>query len=214
MPDGSVKVGVFGKLPARGDFVREGLPRDFTDPWDDWWRHGIAATQAQAGDAWVASWLEAPVWRFVLPPGLCGREAALGVWMPSVDKVGRYFPLTIAAVVPPGWLDGGPPVGDFLAAAEDSGREALENDLEPDEIVRRAASALSAFGTNREDRSALPGPGQAAWWTEGGARVAPRAATGGALPRGEEFATLIDDGWAAAPRPDVAGFAGAASPAP
>jgi type VI secretion system protein ImpM len=26
--------GVFGKLPARGDIVRENPPRDFIDPWD------------------------------------------------------------------------------------------------------------------------------------------------------------------------------------
>ena len=28
--------GFSGKVPARGDFVHAGLPRDFTDPWHDW----------------------------------------------------------------------------------------------------------------------------------------------------------------------------------
>ena len=28
--------GFYGKLPARGDFVRAALPRDFTDRWDAW----------------------------------------------------------------------------------------------------------------------------------------------------------------------------------
>src|SRR4029434_3465373 len=37
--------GLFGKLPARGDFVRENLPRDFTDSWDDWWQRGLAERQ-------------------------------------------------------------------------------------------------------------------------------------------------------------------------
>ena len=39
-PDASA--GLFGKLPARGDFVRENLPRDFTDAWDAWWQRGLA----------------------------------------------------------------------------------------------------------------------------------------------------------------------------
>ena len=50
------------------------------------------------GDVWLEAFLEAPVWRFVLPPGLCGARAAIGLIMPSVDKVGRYFPLTLGGV--------------------------------------------------------------------------------------------------------------------
>ena len=121
--------GLFGKLPARGDFVRENLPRDFTDGWDGWWQRGLADTQARWRDEWDAAWLEAPVWRFMLPPGLCGKSGVLGLWLPSVDKVGRYSPLTIAAAAPCDWL---PHVGEmtsFLAAAEEAGRDALEHDL-------------------------------------------------------------------------------------
>ena len=92
--------GLFGKLPARGDFVRENLPRDFTDLWDAWWQRGLADTQRRPREEWCAAWLEAPVWRFMLPPGLCGRNGVLGLWLPSVDKVGRYSPLTIAAAAP------------------------------------------------------------------------------------------------------------------
>ena len=39
------RAGLFGKLPARGDFVRENLPRDFTDSWDAWWQRGLGETQ-------------------------------------------------------------------------------------------------------------------------------------------------------------------------
>ena len=83
------RAGFFGKLPARGDFVRENLPRDFTDAWDGWWQRGMADTQARFGEDWREAWLEAPVWRFVLPPGLCGAAGVLGLWMPSVDRAGR-----------------------------------------------------------------------------------------------------------------------------
>ncbi|MGH7155184.1 MAG: type VI secretion system-associated protein TagF, partial [Acetobacteraceae bacterium] len=37
--------GLFGKLPARGDFIRIGLPRDFTDPWDEWLRLVLSASR-------------------------------------------------------------------------------------------------------------------------------------------------------------------------
>src|SRR5215471_4559462 len=92
--------GFYGKLPARGDFVRAGLPREFTDPWDDWLQSVIAGSQSIMGDAWLPAYLEAPVWRFVLPPGMCGSLAALGLMLPSVDKAGRYFPLTFAVLSP------------------------------------------------------------------------------------------------------------------
>ena len=64
--------GFYGKLPARGDFVRAGLPRDFTDPWDDWLQSVMAGSRSLMGEAWLPAFLEAPVWRFALPPGMCG----------------------------------------------------------------------------------------------------------------------------------------------
>ena len=41
--------GFFGKLPARGDFVRAGLPRDFVDPWDAWLQRVLAGSRDAAG---------------------------------------------------------------------------------------------------------------------------------------------------------------------
>ena len=112
------RAGLFGKLPARGDFVRENLPRDFTDVWDAWWQRGLGETQHLPRDEWIAAWLEAPVWRFLLPPGLCGRNGVLGIWLPSVDKAGRYSPLTIAATAPGDWAPSVGAMTSFLAAAE------------------------------------------------------------------------------------------------
>lgn len=187
--------GLFGKLPARGDFVRENLPRDFTDSWDGWWQRGLADTQARWRDEWDAAWLEAPVWRFLLPPGLCGKSGMLGLWLPSVDKVGRYSPLTIAAAAPCDWL---PHVGEmtsFLVAAEEAGRDALEHDLTPAALLERIQAAfVAAEGPALESGFV---PGRVAWWTEGGPRVAARLETGTALPEGSAFATLIDDDWGA-----------------
>jgi type VI secretion system protein ImpM len=134
-------IGFHGKIPARGDFVQVGLPRAFTDPWDGWMQRMVAASRAVLGEAWLPAWLEVAVWRFALSPDVCGPGAVIGLWMPSVDRVGRYFPLTLAAVAgdadPCGLLREG---GGFLAAAEHAGRAALENDLPPDALAARAAA--------------------------------------------------------------------------
>ena len=92
--------GLFGKLPAHGDFVRRHLPRSFTDPWDAWLSAGIAQARAALGDDWDAAWEAAPVWRFRLSPGACGPEAVVGVIATPSDLVGRQFPLTLAAILP------------------------------------------------------------------------------------------------------------------
>jgi type VI secretion system protein ImpM len=190
-PDASA--GLFGKLPARGDFVRENLPRDFTDAWDAWWLRGLADTQRRPRDGWCAAWLEAPVWRFVLPSGLCGRNSVLGLWLPSVDKAGRYYPLTIAATASDDWVPYAGRMTAVLAAWEKAGRDALEHDLAPVELLLRIQAGFTA--SDAPDPSVDFVPARAAWWTEGGPRVAARQETGSALPEGSGFAVLIDDEW-------------------
>lgn len=94
--------GFYGKLPALGDFVGRRLGRDFVTPWDDWLQLSMAASRNQLGDAWLDTYLTSPLWRFVLSAGVCGDEARAGVLMPSVDRVGRYFPLALVASLPAG----------------------------------------------------------------------------------------------------------------
>jgi len=98
---GSVETapGYHGKLIAKGDFVTRRLPRSFVGPWDGWLQDVIGGSRARMGEAWLDAYLTSPIWRFALPAGLCGESAAAGVLMPSVDRVGRYFPLTIVALV-------------------------------------------------------------------------------------------------------------------
>ena len=91
--------GAFGKMPALGDFFRLNLPRDFVDAWDGWLQAGIATLRDRMGGAWRGCYLSAPIWRFSLPAGQAGEAAMVGVMMPSVDRVGRQFPLTLACPV-------------------------------------------------------------------------------------------------------------------
>jgi type VI secretion system protein ImpM len=88
--------GWFGKLPSLGDFASRRLPDEFIARWDAWLQHGMAASRALLGDRWLEIYLTSPIWRFGLMPGVIGEPPWAGVLMPSVDKVGRHFPLTIA----------------------------------------------------------------------------------------------------------------------
>jgi len=189
----NARAGLLGKLPARGDFVRKNLPRDFSDAWDTWWQRGLAETQCRPQDEWLDSWLEAPVWRFVLPPGMCGAQGVLGIWMPSVDKVGRYFPLTIAATAQGDWVPCIDSMMTFLEGAEAAGRDALEKFLSPAALLDRIEAVFIADAT--EDGAPELTAGEAAWWTEGGPRVAARLEAGASLPDGSRFGSLIDDRW-------------------
>ncbi len=87
--------GFYGKLPALGDFVSRRLPRAFVEPWDAWLQDCLTCSRQQLGDDWLEFYLTSPIWRFVLSPGVCGAQAWAGAMMPSVDGVGRYFPLTV-----------------------------------------------------------------------------------------------------------------------
>lgn len=106
--------GWYGKLPVLGDFARRRLPPEFIEPWDDWLQQGLQSSRAALGEAWLAHYLSAPVWRFVLLPGVIGPGAWAGVLMPSVDRVGRYFPLTLCTS-----LKEDAPLGPSLAGLDD-----------------------------------------------------------------------------------------------
>lgn len=88
-------VGYFGKIPSKGDFLTQLLPRNFTDPWDAWLREVLAHGKSVLGDNWMEYYLTAPLYHYALSSGVCGNQNWLGVMMPSVDSVGRYFPMTI-----------------------------------------------------------------------------------------------------------------------
>jgi type VI secretion system protein ImpM len=93
--------GFYGKILSHGDFVNRRLPHQFINTWDRWLQAAIARGAELLPEDWLDCYLCAPIWRFALGPGVCGDDAWLGILMPSVDKVGRHFPLTIAMPVPP-----------------------------------------------------------------------------------------------------------------
>ena len=86
MPGTHLIPGFFGKLPTSGDFVTRRLPPGFVRAWDRWCvRHIVPRLDR----AWPACGL-----RF-LHPG-----PVTGLLVPSADRAGRRFPLTLAAAAP------------------------------------------------------------------------------------------------------------------
>ena len=155
-------VGFHGKIPSRGDFIQRGLPQSFVDRWDRWLQEVLACTKAMAPDTWLDSYLTAPIWRFYMSPGVVDDSAWVGVVMPSVDNVNRYFPLTIASTASHSNLYQG--IGentDWFAAAEDIAFQALDDEqFDPDSI----AAAIAGLPNWRRQKYCLPA-GQPGLWS-------------------------------------------------
>lgn len=189
----SAQRGFYGKIPARGDFVGAGLPRPFVAAWDGWLQRVIADSRERLGAAWREAWMEAPVWCFALPRGLCGDAgAAVGLWLPSTDRAGRLFPLTFASV------DGEASATELLAGsaawlahAEAVGRAALGLDLAPEAIASRLGAPAPPVEKGGPDAGPLAA-GRSLWWSDGSPRVPPTVAAIAGLPDGADFAGMLD----------------------
>ena len=96
-----MRCSLFGKLPAKRDFIAISAPRAMLDKWEPWMQAAISASQQSMRDAWREAFLTAPIWRFWLGADICGTTIA-GALMSSLDGVGRYYPLTVFACADPG----------------------------------------------------------------------------------------------------------------
>ena len=93
-------IGWFGKLPSHGDFLQRRAPETFVAAWDEWLQRCIKHSRQTLQGEWLNAYLTSPVWRFMLSGGVIGASTYAGILLPSVDRVGRYFPLTILAELP------------------------------------------------------------------------------------------------------------------
>lgn len=136
--------GWYGKLPALGDFAQRRLEQDFITHWDTWLQAVIVDSQRTLGGNWLATYLRAPVWRFMLGPGVVDGRRWSGILLPSVDRVGRYFPLTICTALPPfSWAATQVAALDaWLNRLEDAARACLTHEA----TVAGFEAALAAAG--------------------------------------------------------------------
>ena len=180
----AVVPGWYGKLPALGDFASRRLPPLFVEPWDRWLATGLASWR-ESDEAWLEAFLTAPTWRFALGTGVPFEQSPgyAGVLMPSVDRVGRYFPLTVVrprgpseALAPAAWLQ----------ALEGLAVAALNDDWN----AERFDAELGALDDMADTGPAWPGKDRTLWWCERDGQVsAPIATTG--LPETTAFVRLL-----------------------
>jgi type VI secretion system protein ImpM len=206
--------GFFGKVRTHGDFVQRRLPTAFVTPWDESLQAGMLYARSRFGSQWLPIYLNAPMWNFVLAPGLCGESAWVGVLMPGVDRVGRYFPFTIAMATEDNVL------GAWLHTAQgwfDAAAQFALSTLAPEFELEAFDERLAALSGLQENAGATPAPwrfepacapgseeplgacvaagmtpGASAWWTEGSDAVPASLRIGVGLLDGPHFADLLD----------------------
>ena len=115
-----LNVGCYGKLPSHGDFLQRRVPDGFVPAWDAWLQEAVLRSQEALGERWLDLYLTSPVWRFFCARGVCGASPVVGLVVPSVDRVGRYFPFTVVTELPAAATPGLAirQTGPLLAAAE------------------------------------------------------------------------------------------------
>jgi type VI secretion system protein ImpM len=217
---GGMVCGLFGKMPSKRDFVSYNLERPFLDLWEKWLQSGVAASRESLGDQWQQMFLSAPIWRFWLGAGVAGTSVA-GAVMPSVDHVGRYFPLSLCAAAPQGCRIPPPPdtaLDEWYSAAERFLLTLLEDELpeEPQTILQRfsfpsviatphrseslesrlhdvctSEDIAQAFSELASADHAATQGGRSYWWTLGGPQHAAKMLVQAGMPGPSDFAQLM-----------------------
>ena len=175
--------GWYGKLPGCGDFAGRRLSSAFITDWDAWLQQGLARLR-HSSENWLDRYLNSPIWHFALGAHVLGTQYWLGILMPSVDRVGRYFPLTFLhayhASLPPDpqhwWLQ-----------AESVALRALEENFDAQTLDAALIETFSTAGDVGTDTGYLPGARQTLWTH---AMETPRYYFG--LPCEEDFVALFD----------------------
>jgi type VI secretion system protein ImpM len=127
-------VGWHGKLPSTGDFVSRRLDAEQLAALDGWLAQSLLSLRERAPAAWLDAYLASPSWRFLWMPRAAPApffgSAWIGVMIPSVDAVGRYFPLALVHgldALPPD-ADAARAVWDWLQRLEQVAADALDGD--------------------------------------------------------------------------------------
>lgn len=203
--------GYFGKVSTHGDFVSRRLPAHLVQAWDGWLQECMRASQAKLGPAWLERYLTMPVWRFAIAPDVLGPEGLGGVMMPSVDRVGRYFPLMVGALGAPPLLDWFHGQAAWFDTLEDLARQSLDPafmlgclDGAPEPTLAAVASFVAGPAWRlplRADMTAAIAntslQAHSLWWTDGGPGIEASMLVCRGMPPAMMFVPMLDSGWPA-----------------
>lgn len=159
-----MQAGLYGKLPAHGDFVWRGWPDDLVARIDAWLTDGVAKLRAKLGeDGFANAMRAAPLWHCWL--AIDTQWSVHGVVTPTVDSAGRLFLLLagIAGRPVPVWAVASQQPG-FAAAAEAAAYDALAGDLDADALLMRLDEAVPATDEVGQFLATLSRPAGSAFW--------------------------------------------------
>lgn len=212
-------MGLFGKLPGHGDFIQRQLPGSFVATWDEWLQRAVHGSRELVGESWLDYYLTSPIWRFALSAGTLDEHSWAGILVPSVDSVGRYFPLTMAAPVSgkanPFALQVS--ADSWYQQLSDLAIEALQNALQADQLMERfpglaevpvaedapglSAGTHIATGDGTGIASSYAGllnqlyrqryPSFSLWWCAGSQHLAPTTLLSPALPEPTLYCSML-----------------------
>ncbi|MBM7068839.1 type VI secretion system-associated protein TagF [Actibacterium sp. 188UL27-1] len=214
-----MQIGLFGKLPANGDFVSRALPAAVLQPWESWLNRVTSGARHHLGERWDDIYAAAPVWRFWLGELLFGQSVA-GAIVPSVDKVGRQFPLCLI-LCDAGGDHPAPPVVDagnerwyarLDAALLELRSDGFDGNIDgllsqlplpagsPQPLVEDKRQAFFAYGeeglahllrdVGTHDHQ-LAAASRSYWWTAGNTRVGPALLAMNDMPDAAGFAAML-----------------------
>lgn len=218
--------GLFGKIPAHGDFISRQLPSSFLTPWDEWLQRSVHGSQELIGDNWLDIYLTSPIWRFALSPGCVDNSAWAGILVPSVDSVGRYFPLTL--ITP---IDNNSNLflfqqnnEDWYSRLQELAMSALQNSLQADDVMQQLNQLVplgssgqaqqllsngarvatgsstdihSSYGQLLGDIYSQSCPSHSLWWCQGSQRMSPSCLASPALPEPSQYGAMLGGDWQA-----------------
>lgn len=149
---------VYGKHPAKGDFLEHGLPAALKPLLEGWLDGVLGQAREVLGAEWQTVWPAAPMLRFWLGEGIWGAPVA-GVMAPAQDRVGRRFPLVLLALGDAGSALP-PPVIDADQGWYDAACAHLTAALTRDVLAMPADLLIGAPQVAQTD----PMPGPSAFW--------------------------------------------------
>ena len=215
-------IGFFGKLPTHGDFVSAALGLRLQGELDQWIMGGLVALESALETKWQRRFHATSAWRFVIGSGIWAPGAVAGVLLPSRDRVGRSFPLVIAAQLQKfsGQLRDLCEDDSWFAAAE----ALAETSEKPDFDMRRFVEGIKRLRLPFADiRSATPpsaaaseaAPPASLWWRINPGTRRGRGFRTTAAPTAEDFVKLVTlENGEGPPPPAQPALAVAAKPVP
>ncbi|MEM7666114.1 MAG: type VI secretion system-associated protein TagF [Pseudomonadota bacterium] len=148
---------IIGKLPAHGDFIARGVEYSAREPLDRWMSNWVELARERLGDAFTEAYETAAPWLF---------EGARinAVLMPSIDAVGRIYPVLAVCDV----ACRTQAIYDTLVAALEQG---MKGDALRDALAEASAGAAKPSEASADwflpegAEKVLPAPSDAPGWS-------------------------------------------------